>query len=135
MIRAIDDPAVVNGFANHPDIRPHLGSTGTLDLTPGFKPGNLFLFGAHGGFTFAWSAPETYEVHVMLTKAGRGRWGVQAWREAVQMIEGHLWARIHPQRPEVAAYARLCGFNDTGATHQLDVGDGPVCWRIFNRRA
>lgn len=135
MLSEITDPATVNAFANHPDIRPSLGGKDAIDLTPGFHGLNRFLFGKHGGFCFIWSAPDTYEVHVMLTKPGRGRWGLDAWREALTQIHGHLWARIHPNRPDVALYARQCGFAETGTTHTLDIGCGPVPWRIFNRRA
>lgn len=139
MIREVFDPAIINGFANHPEIRPTLGGEGELDLSAGVKAPNVFLFGEHGGFCWSWSAPDTFEGHVMLTKAGRGRWGVQAGREAVLVMAGRgvrqLWCRVHPERREIAAYASLCGFRDTGMTHELDVADGPVAWRIFNWRA
>jgi hypothetical protein len=133
------DPATINGFANHPEIRPHLGGAGVLDLSAGLTDPNVFLFGEHGGFCFTWSAPETFECHVMLTKAWRGRAGFEAGRQArttmAQRGASHLWARIHPERAEIGLYARMIGFRDTGTTHELDAGDGPVCWRIFNWRA
>jgi hypothetical protein len=138
-MREITDPAIVNYFANHPDIRPSLGGSGPLELNAGMKPPNVFLFGEHGGFCWTWSAPQTFEVHVMLTRAGRGQWGVAWGREAIRHMAAngaaHLWGRVHPDRPEIAAYARLCGLRDTGTTHELDAGDGPVAWRIFNWRA
>jgi len=140
MICEVFDPAIVNSFANHPSIRPFLaGGDKPLDFTAGMGEPNVFLFGERGGFCFGWSAPGTYEVHVMLGLSGKGKWGVEAGRLAIQMMAArgmtHLWGRIHPERPEIAAYARLCGMRDTGETHELDIGDGPVRWRIFNWRA
>lgn len=138
MIRQVADPDIINHFANHPEIRPSLGGEGEMDLSAGVREPNVFLFGEHGGFCFAWSAPETYETHVMLTEAGRGAWGLAGIRAAVQRMAAqganHLWARVHPDRPEIALYARLAGYREVG-THTLDIGDGPVAWRIFDWRA
>lgn len=140
MIRPVNDPAIVNHFANHPDILPHIaGGRDSLDLTAGVTDPNVFLFGEHGGFCWIWSAPETFEGHVMLTRAGRGAWGARLIRGAVQYMADHgathLWARIHPERPEVGIYAAQGGLRDTGTTHSADMGEGPVAWRIFNWRA
>jgi len=137
MIRPVCDPAIINGFANHPDIG--LGGGAPLDLTQGIREPNVFLFGEHGGICLSWSAPETFEAHVMLTRAGRGRWGFEAGREAVRYMAArrctHIWARIHPERREIALFARQAGLRDTGFIHELDAGEGPVRWRIFNWRA
>lgn len=140
MIAEVFDPAIVNAFANHSSIRPFLaGGDSPLDFTAGMQAPNAFLFGEHGGFCFGWMGPGTYEVHVMLSLPGKGKWGVEAGRLALRMMAergmNHLWCRIHPDRPEIAVYARLCGLSDTGETHELDIGDGPVRWRIFNWRA
>lgn len=137
MIREIVDAATINHFANHPEIRPSLGGEGKFDLSAGVREPNVFLFGDHGGFCFGWSAPGTYETHVMLTEAGRGAWGVAAIRQAVAQMAArdasHLWARVHPERREVALYAGLAGYREVGS-HTLDIGDGPVAWRIFDWR-
>lgn len=138
MIEAVTDPAIINGFANHPEIAPLIGG-GDLDLTPAITEPNVFLFGECGGFCFIWSAPDTYECHVMITEAGRGHSGFEAGREAVRMMAErgatHLWARVHPERNHIGFFARMVGFRDTGMRHELDAGDGPVRWRIFNWRA
>lgn len=139
MIRETADADEINSFANHPEIRPCLSGDGPLDLTPGIYSPNAYLFGQYGGFCFIWSGPGTYEVHVMITPEGRGAWGVRAGKQAISIMASlgmeHLWARMHPARPEMATYARLCGLSDTGIIHKLDAGDGPVSWRIFNWRA
>src|SRR5690606_7801399 len=81
------DASLVNAFANHPAIRPELaGGTEPLDLSQGVKPPNVFHFGEHGGILWTWSAPETFEAHVMLTPAGRGKWGVAAGRESIRLM-------------------------------------------------
>ncbi len=85
MIREVSDPAILNGFANHPEILPDLGGK-ELDLSPGVNGSNVFLFGEHGGICWVWSAPGTYEAHVMMTRAGRGLWGVRAGREAIAVM-------------------------------------------------
>ncbi len=139
MIAETFDASLVNAFANHPAIRPELaGGTEPLDLSQGVRPPNVFHFGEHGGILWTWSAPETFEAHVMLTPAGRGKWGVAAGRESIRRMSArasHLWCRVHPERPEIGVYASLCGMADTGQTHELDIGDGPVAWRIFNWRS
>jgi hypothetical protein len=108
-------------------------------MTAGVREPNVFLFGEHGGFCFAWHGPGVFEVHVMLTIGGRGRWGVEAGRQAIEMMQcagmTHLWGRIHPDRREMAVYANACGMRDTGQTLETDIGDGPVAWRIFEWRA
>lgn len=131
------DAALVNSFANHPDIRPELAGSGPLDLAPAMRGANVYLFGEHGGLVFSWSAPRTYETHVVITKAGRGRWGFDAAREAVgAMIAAgaeHLWCRVHPDRLDVALFALKTGYRECG-TDVLDLGEGPVAWRLFEWR-
>lgn len=131
------DPELVNWFANHPDIRSELGGSGPLDLAPAMNAANVFLFGEHGGFVFSWSAPRTYEVHVVITMAGRGAWGFRAAQEAVSAMTAagaeHLWARVRPDRRDIAAFAARAGFRECG-THTLDMGEGPIAWRLFEWR-
>lgn len=122
------DPDVLNHFANHPDIA--MG----LDLTGSIRETALFLFGEHGGFLFEWTAPDTYEVHVMLTKAGRGAWGFAAALEAREAIgAGRLWARIDPANRALAYFTRKAGFREV-ETRTLYAGDAPAQWRIFEWR-
>lgn len=135
MITEVRDPSIVNGFANHPEVAPLIGSDGTMDLSDAMREPNVLLFGEHGGFTFMWTAPGTFEVHVMLTRAGRGRWGFAAGKEGVRQMAArgatHLWACVHPERNEIGLFARMAGFADTGL--RLD-RDG-TRWRIFNWKA
>lgn len=135
MIERCTEADIPNLFAAHPEIAPDIG--GPIDFTAAMNPANVFLFGEHGGFIYEWKGPQTYEVHVMITRAGRGAWAFAAARQSVQFMDQHgathLWARIHPDRPDVAALAVRSGFRKAG-THELDVGKGPVVWTIYNRR-
>lgn len=127
MLTETRDAALVNGFASHPDIA--LG----VDFSGAFRDTAVFLFGAFGGFVAEWTAPRTYEAHVMLTKAGRGPWGFAAVRQFTAMMSGRadrLWARIDPERPEIAVFARRGGFREVEPM-TLWTNDEPKRWRIF----
>lgn len=139
MIRSVREPEIINALANHPDVLPHITIDGNeLDLSAAVERPNVCLLGEHGGTCWIWSAPDTYEVHVMLTEKGRGFWGVKAGRLAIAEMARrgarHLWCRVHPEKPHIGAYAAACGMKDTGQTHTLDIGNGPVAWRLFQWR-
>lgn len=100
---------IVNWFSGHPDIAPHIG--GPLDFTPAMRDTTVFMFGEHGGLIFEWCAPGVYEAHIMLTRAGRGRWGIAATKEAVRKLGADLvWARVDPGHKALARHAALSGF-------------------------
>jgi len=136
VVRRCYDAKIPNQFAAHPDICGNVG--GAIDFSGAMNPANVFLFGAHGGLIFEWKGPGVYETHVMTTKAGRGAWIFKATRQAMEYMErmgaAHIWARIHPKRPEVAALAIRSGFKRV-CTHVLDAGQGLVVWNIYSRRA
>lgn len=131
MITRCIDAAIPNQFTAHPDIAPDID--GPIDFSGAMNLANVFLFGAHGGLIFEWKGPQTFEVHVMATREGRGRWIFEATRQAVNYMEAmganHLWARIHPDKPHVGILARKSGFNFAGY-HDLN----GVAWHIYNRR-
>jgi hypothetical protein len=133
MIREVRDAAIVNTFAQHPEIAPEIG--GALDFTHAMRETAVFLFGEHGGFIYEWCAPETYEVHVMLTKAGRGKWGIEAVHRSLEMMAQrgatHIWARISARH--IGLFARQAGFHEAG-TRTLYHDGQPREWRIMNWR-
>jgi len=111
----------INAVANHADVRPFIGpsSLGELDFTDAVQfDKNWFLMGEHGGYVLAWSAPNVYEVHVMVLPEGRGKWAAKARRSmldyAVENGAETLWARIAPNAPSVSMYARRGGMQPTG---------------------
>lgn len=127
MIYETRDPAVLAGFAVET-------GQGYLDFTGAMNPANVYLFGEYGGFLYEWKGPQTYEVHAMVTASGRGRWAFKAaslaMAEMARRGATHVWARIHPDRREVAILAAMTGFREA-ETHTLD----GVTYRIFNWRA
>lgn len=127
MITETRDPAILARFAVET-------GQGYLDFTGAMNPANTYLFGKYGGFLFEWKGPQTYEVHTMITPQGRGRWGFTAARRALAEMASrgatHIWARINPERREVAILAAMTGLREAG-THSLD----GVEYRIFNWRA
>lgn len=132
MIQEVWDATIPNRFSELTEIADQIG--GPIDFSGAMNPANVYLFGEHGGFIFEWKGPETYEVHTMIASEGRGKWGFQAARQAMRMMAAHgathIWARIHPDKREVAILAAMSGFRETG-THTLD----GIVWRIFNWRA
>lgn len=135
----IADAAFVNHFANHPEIRPGVGGVahGEIDLSSAVREPNVFLFGEHGGICWLWSAPDTFEAHTMITKAGRGGWALDAAKQAIRHMQElgavQLWTRVHPDHRHTAIFTMRAGLKECG-THELDIGDGPVTWRLFNWR-
>lgn len=138
MIAPCRDPAIINSFANHPEIRPFIGGEGDLDLTSITIDPNVALFGEHGGFCLSWTAPGTYEVHTMIVKQGRGRWALEAAREGIDHLVSigvhHLWTRVHPEARNVERFTRSMGMVPCGVL-ATDFGQGPINYNLFNWRA
>jgi hypothetical protein len=128
------DPEIINHFASHPDIAPHIG--GPLDFSHAIRETAVYLFGDHGGFCFEWTAPATYESHVMLTPAGRGFWGFRALDEAVRLMAergaDRLWCRVRPQDDHIAFFARRGGFREAG--EMTLYSPARARWRILEWR-
>ena len=114
------DAQQVNRFVNHPDVRPLIGAVeyGVVDMTPLVDVHeNWFLLGEHGGFGALWRAPDVYEIHTFITRAGRGRWAVRAAFEAMTYASIHgaqmMFTLVPPMRPEVATFTAIMGFKPT----------------------
>lgn len=121
------DPEVLNHFASHPDIAPHIG--GAVDFSNAIRPTARFLFGEYGGFCLEWTGPGVWEAHVMLTREGRGEWGFEAGRGMLRMMDADLiWARIAERH--VGQYAARIGFAFEGE-QVLYTDDQPTTWRIY----
>lgn len=131
------DAAVINYFANHPEIRPHIGGTGYLDLTVVTKDPNVGLFGEHGGFCLSWTAPRTYEIHTLIAPEGRGQWAFDFAAQSVEHMASIgaelLWTRVHPDARHTMIFTRKMGLKPCGVL-ESDLGDGVVAYRLFERR-
>jgi hypothetical protein len=127
----------LNVLANHPEIRPTCGGDGKsfIDLGPFVNDRhNLAVAWDKGAFLFGWSAPQTYEVHIMVLPEGRGR---AAYRMATlgisYMLERgmeRLWARVAKDAHGLRHYTRTAGFTRCGQ-HVLDIGQGPVPYDLY----
>lgn len=132
MIQRCFDAAIPNHFAAHPDIAPHVG--GPIDFTQAMRETAAYFFGEHGGLIFEWCAPGTYEVHIMLTREGRGAWGIQATQEALEQLNAdRVWARIDPTNRPLAVHAIKSGFREVERRNLYPAGQ-PVPYRIFEWR-
>ncbi len=80
------DAAFLNSVANDPDVRPHLGGSGPLDLAPVLAaPGNIGLVCDIGGFLLTRIEPGVFEVHSMFLP-GHGAKPVKAMRAAQEWM-------------------------------------------------
>jgi hypothetical protein len=129
------DAARINELANHPAIRPTCGGDGKseIDLTAFVAdPKNYAMVWDQGAFLFQWSAPETYEVHIMVLPDGRGRDAYRMAEDGIAYMVDRgaerLWARI--SNGCVRHYTAQAGFTRCG-TDTLDIGFGPVTYALY----
>ena len=131
------DAALINSYANHPEIRPFIGGIGELDLSAATNDPHLALFGEHGGFVLSWTAPETYEVHTLIAPEGRGQWAIEFAKQAIAYMVGigasHLWTRVHPKHRHTAIFTRKMGFRPCGSV-LTSFGEEPEVYNMFNWR-
>lgn len=130
------DARRLNELANHPEIRPTCGGDGKspLDFSAFVADRkNYAMVWDHGAFLFYWSAPQTYEVHIMVEPEGRG---LAAYAKAAEGIvymvsQGmeRLWARVSDNGPR--HYTTQAGFTKCG-TDTLDIGFGPVTYDLYH---
>lgn len=133
MIAETREPNTINFFATHPEIAPHIG--GPLDFSEAIRETTVYHFGEFGGFCYEWTAPRTYEGHVMLLRQGRGGWGIEALKRSTAMMAAQadlLWCRIKPEDKHIAWFARQGGYREAG-TMTLYAHE-PAVYRIFEWR-
>jgi hypothetical protein len=127
----------LNALANHPAIRPTCGGDGKslIDLSAFVADRrNHAVAWERGAFLFQWSAPQTYEVHIMVLPEGRGRAAYAKWFDARAYMASHgaerLWARVEPGMKALRHYTRSAGLVRCG-TDILDIGFGPVAYLLY----
>lgn len=132
------DAGLINGYANHPEIRPYIGGEGELDLSAAVHDPHVALFGEYGGFVLSWTAPGTYEVHTLILPEGRGQWAFEFAKEAIAHMVGlgasHLWTRIKPDHRHTALFTRKMGFKPCGQVMTSFAGEEPEFYNLFNWR-
>ena len=132
----------INALVNHPEVRPHVGGDPKLavDLTDVIdNDRNVFLMGAHGGFTYIWTAPGCFEVHTLVRPEGRGSWALDAARESIATMHRdhgatHIWTRVLPELRNVRAFAIAAGLKPCGQG-VFDTGTGPLVYNLYEWRA
>lgn len=118
MIRRTFDASLVNGFLNHPSIRPTVGGEGFLDSTDLLADRrNVCLISAGGGMLFRWSGPGVFDTHVFM--AVRGQKALRITRDMLACMgrefgAQHLWALIPKASRNVQWFARQCGMQSLG---------------------
>ena len=134
----LHDAAFLNDLANDPAIRPTCGGSGPLDFSDFIaNPKNHALAWSHGVFLFLWTAPRTYEVHIMVRPQGRGREAYHMAHAGISYIVGcgadHLWARVQKGDNALRHYTAQAGFTHCG-TDTLDFGSGPLEYDLYEWR-
>jgi hypothetical protein len=127
----------LNALANHPAVRPTCGGDGEspIDLTPFVNDRhNHAVAWNNGAFLFGWSAPQTYEVHIMVRPEGRGSAAYQMAPFGIAYMLNlgmeRLWARVSKDARALRHYTRAAGFKRCGQ-HVLDIGFGPVTYDLY----
>ena len=134
-LKRLSDASFLNRLANDPSIRPTCGGDGVsvLDFTDFVSnPKNHAVGWDHGAFMFLWTAPQTYEVHIMVLPEGRGKAAYRMARAGISYIvaEGaeRLWARV--SNDALRHYTAQAGFTRCG-TDCLDIGFGPATYDLY----
>jgi hypothetical protein len=127
----------LNELVNHPQVRPTCGGDGEsfLDMSPFVaQEKNHAMVWEHGAFLFGWTAPQTYEVHIMVLPEGRGSDAYRMAQEGIDYIVGigaeRLWARVAKDADGLRHYTARAGFTLCG-TDVVDLGFGPVTYDLY----
>lgn len=89
MIERQKSAVLVNEIINHPSVHPWVCGpiTGPLDVAESIEDGSyIALFGAHGGFLFWNVGFGIYDAHSAVLPDGRGKWALDAAREALKWM-------------------------------------------------
>lgn len=131
------DAERINALANHPGNRPTCGGDGAspIDLSAFLSDRkNHAVVWDKGCFLFQWSAPQTYEVHIIVLPEGRGRAAYRKAKDGIAYIAAfgaeRIWARVAEGHDGLAHYTRAAGFRHCGID-VLDIGFGPVSYDLF----
>lgn len=115
MITRTRDAAFLNGVANHPGVRPHLGGEGKIDLAPLIEDeANFALVTDKGGFLYVHLGGFVYEVHSMfLPDAGSAieaaRGGLDYMFTRTECLE--VMTKVPAPNLAALGLVRACGFD------------------------
>lgn len=110
------DATFLNTVANHPEVRPHIGGFGALDLTQIIaNPANIALQCDHGGWVLVRHEAGTFELHTLFLKSGRGKGYFGRAAEAMDYLFAasdarEIVTRVPALNRGAAFAADRCGF-------------------------
>ena len=129
----------LNEIANHPEVRPTCGGDGKslLDFASFVSnPKNYALVWDQGALLFHWSAPYTYEVHVMVLPEGRGKDAYHTIKKGIEDVLSlgaeRIWARVADGFDGLRHITAQMGFTKCGSD-LLDIGSGPITYELYQR--
>lgn len=120
-LRFTRDATFLNTVANHPSVRPALGTDGESLCDLGVLlalPGAFALESEHGGFVFTLTNDGLYEFHTQFLPEGRGRHAMEAALEGCRaMFEDYGAPGLQTYVPHDNSAARwlvrFAGFSET----------------------
>jgi hypothetical protein len=141
MLKRTMDAAFLNGVANHPEVRPHLGGSGELQLDGILSdPGNIGLQCDHGGFVIHRLEPGVYECHSMFLPEGRGGNAAGAMAETLHYLFTatdccEALTKVPDGNAAALGAARALGFTkafrlENGWPNPDGTFSGVDCWRL-----
>lgn len=132
MIRT-NDTIIINAIGNDPDVRmmSRIGCIHTddeLDYSPWVDdPNNVVLLEEGFCAIFVWSAPFTYECHIMALPESRGSEGMRAGRLMLEYMKQAgakvIWGRPSIHNRAAICYIRRMGLMEAGFGHHHVIGD------------
>lgn len=138
MIRRTFDATFLNSVANDPDVRPHIGGEGPIDLTEiAANPANILIEAERmGGWVLQCLLPGVYELHTLWLRAFRGRAYFECAEEALRYVFAHTDAlEIVTKVPDdnrVAGFAATkIGFRERFWRANARNGDVGVSFRVL----
>ena len=140
MIERTFDADFFNDICNRPEVRPGLGGTGRIDVSPlVLEPRNIALRTEHGGFILQPHGAGFYSVHTQFAAEGRGAHAIAAMRAGLDFMFTRTDAmRIFSHCPDDNSGA-LALAKSGGARlwfrNELEPQLGPgqvVAWDIFD---
>lgn len=112
----------LNKVVNDPSVRPGVGGTGVLDLSPVIgNPVNVTLVNGHGGFVLRAMGGGLYEAHTQFLPTGRGARAFEAAAEGFRYMFLktdclEVTTRVAVGAENVEKFTRMVGFREVFQT-------------------
>lgn len=134
MITECKDPIIINGIANHDDVREGagLGEDEVADYTDSIRnPGLVFLVNdtMDAMTILEFKGPNIWEIHSMFLKTARGRRGIQIGKAMLEYMRDKkkaeiIWGQTPLHLRGARMFNKWCGLESVG--YGVLLGIGPV---------